>query len=93
MSTGLSVVGALACWYFVAVYWWKTGGDWMRTWAGRHVMQFTANLGVLLTLIVAARLWPRYAGRDVIVLVVFAALVAQIVWRCVLLHRAQHQRG
>lgn len=93
IGTILAALGAVGCWYFVAAYWATTGGDWHRTPAGRHIMQFTANLGVLFTLIVAARIWPEYPGRDVVTLVSFAALVAQIWWRIVLMHRAQHTRA
>lgn len=88
----LSALGALACWYFVAVYWWKTRGDWRHSWAGRHVMLLSANFAVLLTLIVMARLWPTYPGRSLVTIVVYAALVTQLVWQCVLLHRAQRRR-
>lgn len=92
-GTVLSVLGAVGCWYFVVAYWALTRGDWHRTAAGRHVMQFTANLGVLFSLIVLARLWPDYIGRPVITLVAFAALVAQLMWRIVLMHRAQRQKS
>lgn len=54
-------------------------------------MLFTADLGLLLTLIVAARIWPNYPGRATFTLLLFAGLVVQVVWRCVLLHRAQHE--
>ncbi|MCX5066890.1 hypothetical protein OOJ91_13645 [Micromonospora lupini] len=91
LTTVLAAVGAGACWYFVVVFWWTTGGDWRHNAGGRHVMLFTADLGLLMTLIVVARIWPGYPGRDVVVLVAFALLVVQIVWRCVLLHRAQHE--
>ncbi|MFI6228868.1 hypothetical protein ACIBCR_16315 [Micromonospora echinospora] len=90
LTTALAVVGAAACWYFVAVYWWTTRGDWAYNRAGRHVMVFTANLGVLMTLAALARVWPDYPGREAVVLVAFASLVAQVVHRCVLLHDAQH---
>lgn len=89
LGTFLTVIGALGCWYFVIVYHWKTRGDWWRNPGGRHVMQFTANLGALLTLIVAARLWPDYPGRAWVTLGLFGALVVQILWRCVLLHLVQ----
>ncbi|WFE45292.1 hypothetical protein [Verrucosispora sp. WMMD1129] len=91
-STVLAMVGFVACLYFVAAYQWLTGGDWRHNPAGRHLMEFTGTLGVLLGLIVAARLWPDYPGRDTITLVVFGLLVAQVVWRSVLLHRAQDDR-
>lgn len=91
ITTALAVVGLLACMWFVTAYWWTTGGDWRRTAAGRHLMAFTANLGVLLALIVLARLWPTYPGREPIVLVAFAGLVVQLVRRCVLLHTAQRE--
>ncbi|MEW2442775.1 putative phage holin [Micromonospora marina] len=90
LNTMLAGIGAAACWYFVVAFWVTTGGDWRRNPGGRHVMQFTANLGLLMTLIVLARVWPQYPGRAAVTLVAFAALVAQVVWRCVLLHRTQH---
>lgn len=88
----IAALGAIGCWYFVAAYWVTTRGDWMRSPAGRHIMQFTANLGLLMSLIAIARFWPDYPGREVIVLVAFAALVLQVWWRIVLMHRAQHRR-
>ncbi|MEU5668939.1 hypothetical protein ABZ749_00950 [Micromonospora sp. NPDC047753] len=91
LTTAVAAVGAAGCWYFVLVYWATTAGDWRHNPGGRHVMLFTADLGVLLTLIVAARIWPDYPGRSVVTLVAFALLVVQILWRCVLLHRAQHE--
>lgn len=91
-GTALAAVGALASLYFVIAYQVTTGGDWRRSPAGRHLMAFTGNLGALLLLIVAARIWPDYPGRQVITLVMFASLVCQVVWRIVLLHRAQHVR-
>lgn len=89
-GTVLAAVGAAACAYFVLVYQVTTGGDWRHTAAGRHLMQFTACLGLLMVLVVAARLWPTYPGRDVVTLAAFAWLVGQVIWRSVLLHRAQH---
>ncbi|MFI1197682.1 hypothetical protein ACH4T9_31100 [Micromonospora sp. NPDC020750] len=92
-GTVLAAVGCLACLYFVAAYQRFTAGDWRRNAGGRHLMEFTGTLGVLLGLIVLARFWPDYPGRDLLTLVVFAALVGQVVWRIVLLHRAQdHDR-
>lgn len=89
-GTVLATVGFLACLYFVAAYQWFTQGDWRRNAGGRHLMEFTANLGLLFGLIVLARFWPGYPGRDLLTLAVFATLVGQVVWRIVLLHRAQH---
>jgi hypothetical protein len=91
VATGLTVVGALACWYFVAAYHLTTGGDWRRNPLGRHLMAYTANMGALFLLIVAARLWPTYPGRTEVTVVFYTLLVAQIIWRCVLLHRAQRR--
>ncbi|MEU4570739.1 hypothetical protein [Micromonospora sp. NPDC023956] len=90
LTAALAVVGAGVCWYFVGAYHVLTGGDWRRNPGGMHVMVFTANLGVLLTLAAAGRVWPDYPGREFVVTLVFAALVGQLVWRCVLLHREQH---
>lgn len=90
-GTILAGLGALACWYFVVAFHVTTAGDWLHNRGGRHLMQFTATLGALFTLIVVARFWPAYPGRDVVTLVLFGALVAQVGWRIVLLHRAQHE--
>lgn len=91
LTTALVAVGAAGCWYFVVAFWLTTAGDWRHNRGGRHVMLFTADLGLLMTLIVAARIWPDYPGREVVTLAAFALLVVQIVYRCVLLHRAQHE--
>lgn len=91
ITTAVALLGAAGCWYFVVAYWWTTRGDWMRNPAGRHIQQFTINLGVLFTLIVAARLFRDYPGREVVTLVAFGALVLQVWWRVVLMHRAQHR--
>lgn len=93
VTTALAILGAVGCWYFVAAYWWTTRGDWARTPAGRHVMLFTADLGFLMSLIVLARVWPDYPGRTLVTFVAFAALVVQVYWRIVLLHRVQGRRG
>lgn len=90
-ATVLTVIGLAACLYFVAAYHWTTGGDWRHGPGGRHLMGFTATMGLLLGLIVAARLWPTYPGRPIVTLVVYGALVGHLVYRCVLLHRAQHK--
>jgi hypothetical protein len=89
ITTVLSVLGAAGCWYFVVAYHVTTGGDWRHNPFGQHLMAYTANMGLLLTLIVTARIWPNYPGRQVVTLVLFACLVLQVWWRCVLLHRAQ----
>lgn len=90
-GTVLAVIGCMACLYFVVVYHVTTSGDWWHSAAGRHLMQFTANLGLLFGLIVGARVWPDYPGRDEVTLLLFASLVGQVVWRSVLLHRVQHE--
>lgn len=90
-GTVLAAVGAVGCWYFVVAYWWSTRGDWHRSAAGRHLMWFTANLGVLFALVVLARLLGDYPGRQTITTTAFALLVAQVYWRIVLLRRAQRR--
>lgn len=87
--TALAIVGAAAAWRFVIVFWWRTRGDWARNPGGRHVMQLTAYLGVLLTLSVITRIWPNYPGRAPIVGTFFALVVMQLVWRNVLMDREQ----
>lgn len=88
--TALAVIGAAAAWRFVVVFWWRTRGDWARNPGGRHVMQMTAYMGLLLTLIVIARIWPDYPGRSAVTGVVFALLIGQLVWRNVLMDREQN---
>lgn len=90
LTAALAVAGAGVCWYFVVAFHVLTGGDWRHNRGGQHVMAFTASLGLLLTLAAAGRVWPDYPGRELVVTVVFATLVGQLVWRCVLLHREQH---
>lgn len=89
IATLLACAGAAGGWYFVAAYWWLTRGSWRRLPGGRHVMGFTASLALLLTLVVINRFGGDYPGRVCLTIVVFAALVVQVFWRCVLLHRAQ----
>lgn len=89
MGTVLAALGAAGCWFFCAAYWWKTRGDWTRTPVGWHLMLFTADLGLLLSLAVVGRVWPDYPGRTAVTNVFFAFLVVQIYWRIVLLYRAQ----
>ena len=91
-GTVLSVLGAVGCWYFVVAYWALTRGDWHRSAVGRHLMQFMANLAVLFSLIVLARLLGDYPGRPVITTSAYAVFVAQIYWRIVLMHRAQRRK-
>lgn len=94
VSTVLAVAGFAASLYFVVAFHVSTGGDWRHNPGGRHLMEFTINLGLLFGLIVAARLWHDYPGRDQITLLLFAWLVGQVVWRSVLMHREQRaQRG
>lgn len=92
LTTLLAVVGLLACGWFVVAYQVTTGGDWRHSAAGRHLMTFTATLGLLFGLIMLGRAWPDYPGRSVVVPLALAALVVLLVRRCVLLHTAQHPR-
>lgn len=90
-TTALAAVGFAGCMYFVAAYWAMTRGAWRQSPVGRHLMAFTFNLGVLLGLVVAARVWGDYPMRVYLSALFFGAFVIQIVYRCVLLHRAQHR--
>ena len=90
LNTALAVVGAAACWWFVVAYHVRSGGDWAHNRGGRHVMWVTANLGLLMALIVLARVWPDYPGRQVVTFLAFAWLVLQLVRRLMLLYTEQH---
>ena len=89
-ATALTALGAAACWYFVAAYWWLSRGACWKTAAGRHMQLLTGSLGALLTFIFTARVWPTFPGRPVVTIALYGLVVVQLVWRCVLLHRAQH---
>jgi hypothetical protein len=88
-TTGLAGVCAASCWYFVVAFHVLTGGDWRHNPGGRHLMAFTANLGALCTLVVVNRSLGPYPAQRYISLGMFAGLVVQVLWRCVLLHRTQ----
>lgn len=88
----LATAGAVGCWWFVISYQVLTGGDWRRTAVGRHLFSFTANLGMILTLITVARFWPAYPGRQLIVVFTFGVLVGQVWYRVILLYRAQREQ-
>jgi uncharacterized membrane protein len=60
----------------------------VRTEMGWHLVVLTADLGLLMANGLIFRLLGDYPGRQVVNTVLFAVVVATIVWRILLLHRA-----
>lgn len=96
LGTVAVAVGAGAAWLFVALY---STHPW-RTWAeGRHLMQFTGGLGLILTLSTAfAFVRPvgvTHPGLELLRLGVMAWLALMLVWRVRLLLNAtrEHSNG
>lgn len=94
LGTLAAGVGALSAWHFVVVY---STHPW-RLWAeGRHLMQFTAGLGLVLTLVVvfaAIRpVTPAPAALGLIRLAIFTWLALMLVWRVRLLLAATREQG
>lgn len=90
--TTATAAGALGAWYFVVAYWVLTRGTWRRTGVGNHLMGFTGNLAMLLTLILVNRVLGLYPGRRAITAALFLTFVVQIFVQCVLLHMEQRKR-
>lgn len=94
LGTVAAGVGAAAAWHFVVVY---STHPW-RLWAeGRHLMQFTAGLGLVLTLVVlfafVRPVEPTPAPLGLLRLGIFAWLALMLVWRVRLLLNATREHG
>lgn len=80
-------VGIVGCWAFVYRY--VRTYRWWRNEFGRHLVAFSASLGLLLTYVGVLWVYPDLPGRNVIRLVLFSSLIAVIVWRLVLFERVK----
>lgn len=93
LATVAASVGAFAAWHFVVLY---STHPW-RTWAeGRHLMQFTSGLAVVLSLVTLfAFLRPSAATHPALELMrlgIFSWLAVMLVWRVRLLLAATREK-
>ena len=78
---------------FIVEYW-RT--DWWHHPWGRHVMAFTVNLEALFAVALAGRVFGRYPGREIALLLLSCVLAGTVWWRYALLRRGKRedlQRG
>lgn len=81
----LLVVSTLGCWGFVVLY--HRSYRWWRNEFGRHLVSFSACLGLFLTYYLVLAFWPGMPWRTHIRTALFTLLAAVIVWRLVLFGR------
>lgn len=81
----LLVVSTLGCWAFVVLY--HRAYRWWRNEFGRHLIAFSACLGLFLTYYLVLAFWPGMPWRAGIRTALFTLLAAVIVWRLVLFGR------
>lgn len=93
VGIALVMVSAVLAWAFCVGY--HLSARWWRSEAGRHVMTFTAALGVVLSLwSVGALLSPeRGPWWDVVRLIAFTGVPASLAWRLWMLWRLQIRPG
>ena len=78
-------VSTLGCWAFVALY--HRAYRWWGNEFGRHLVAFSACLGLFLTYYCVLAVWPGMPWRVGIRTALFTLLAAVIVWRLVLFGR------
>lgn len=81
----LLTVGIIGCWAFVYRY--ARTYRWWTNEFGRHLIAFSACLGLFLTFYAVITAYPRLPGAAAIRLTLFTVLVAVIVWRLWLFER------
>jgi hypothetical protein len=85
-------VAVLGLLYFVIRYAVSTGGDWVRTAEGRHLMTFRGSLAAWAILGVINNFWLSYPGRDAIRVVIVGLFSLATLHGDALLERAQAAR-
>lgn len=86
-TLALLVISCAGCWLFVVLY--HRAYKWWTNEFGRHLVAFSASLGLFLTYYVVLAMWPgmpeglRLWARTGL----FTLLTAVIVWRLVLFGR------
>lgn len=78
-------ISTLGCWAFVVLY--HRAYRWWRNEFGRHLVSFSACLGLFLTYFVVLAFWPEMPWRMGLRIGLFTLLTLVIVWRLVLFGR------
>lgn len=95
----LFVVAAVLGIEWVIAYHRQTGGAWRDTLMGRHAMIFMTSLAAVLALGAARGIAVEILGTHdptwfkIVRIIIGASVPAVILWRRVLLHRAQRDRA
>jgi hypothetical protein len=92
IGTALVVASALLAWAFCVGY--HLSARWWESEAGRHLMSFTASLGVVLSLWAVGAMTPtKGLWWEVLRLVAFTGVPVSLAWRVSLLWRRQIHPG
>lgn len=78
--------GVAACIAFVVAY--SVVARWWRSVVGRHLVTFTASLGVLEGTAFVGMVWRDWGWRDELILAALAAIMVATWWQTALLLRA-----
>lgn len=88
----LTGIGFLNCMIFCLAYWVRTRGQWIRDEAGQFLMLFFGCLGFVLGLVLANRIFGEYPGRQILVFVLYFALVMATFWPMRLLWTSRREK-
>jgi hypothetical protein len=89
VAYAMVVICALGCWWFVARY--TSLYKWWRNEIGAHLVVISAALGLLTTYYAVVSVYPELPARSQIRFVLFALLVAAVVWRVIIFERVALQ--
>ena len=84
-TLALLVIACAGCWLFVVLY--HRAYKWWNNEFGRHLVSFSACLGLFLTYYLVLAFWPGMPWRTGIRTGLFTLLTAAVVWRLVLFGR------
>lgn len=84
-TLALLAASTLGCWLFVFLY--HRAYRWWRNEFGRHLVAFSASLGLFLTYYCVLAVWPSMPWRVGIRTALFTLFALVIVWRLVLFGR------
>jgi len=87
-----TAIGAIGCVSFCLWYWWKQKRGWPKTEHGWFMMVLGMNLGTLFLLIFTSRLLGPWAGRDIVILLLYTSLVGITVWMPRLVYLSYRER-
>jgi len=89
LATALVALGATLAWWFVFLY---RRHDWRRYEEGRHVMQFTLMVAIILTLATETRIFGPYPGIQLVAVALYSWLVWLLLSRIRLMLRANRRQ-